>query len=395
MITLSDIRFSEIFAQRPMDMRFPSIAAMERAAQRRTPKFAWDYTSGGIGDEQGRARNISAFHDIRFMPQYLREIPPVDLTTEILGQTHAAPFAPGPVGLTGLMWPNAPLHIMRAAASHGLPSGLSSVATSSLEEGGEILGRNLWFQLYPMKDEAAEQDILKRFEAVGGEVLLVTVDVPGQTRRARDVGNGLAVPPRQDWRTWARGAMRPRWAVETFFNGMPSFKTVERYNAGDTAQNAFDFLKEIFYGHCDIEKLKKYREWWPGKIVVKGLLSLEDVRTAMDVGIDGVIVSNHGGRQLDAAPTAVEVLPQIRQLVGGKMAVLADGGVRTGLDIAKYLALGADFVLLGRPMVFAVCAAGPEGPPHAIEILKQELSTTLNQIGCPDYRDLAKFVFHP
>lgn len=391
MISLSDIRFSEVFSSRPMDMRFPSIASMEHAARRRTPKFAWDYTAGGIGDEVGKARNISAFHDLKFMPQYLREVEEVDLTTQILGQAHAAPFAPGPVGLTGLMWPDAPLHIMRGAAKHGLPSGLSSVATSSLEQGGAILGSNLWFQLYPMKDEDAEQDILKRFNAVGGKVLLVTVDVPGQTRRARDVGNGLAVPPRQDWRTWMRGAVRPAWALQTVRTGMPSFKTVERYG-GETGQNAFDFLKEIFYGHCDLEKLKKYREWWPGKIVIKGLLSNEDVRTAMDAGMDGIIVSNHGGRQLDAAPTAVEVLPQIKQLVGGNMAVLADGGVRTGLDIAKYLALGADFVLLGRPLVWSVCAAGADGPDHALNILKTELSTTLNQIGCPDYRELTKFI---
>lgn len=393
MIRLSELSLRDLFKARTMDMRFPSIASMERAARRRTPKFAWDYTAGGIGDEAGVARNLSAFHDVQFMPRYLAEIEPPDLTTKILGQTHAAPFGPGPVGLTGLMWPNAPLHILRGAAEHGIPGGLSSVATNSVEEGGAILGSNLWFQLYPMRDPEAEEDILKRFAAVGGEVLMITVDVPGQTRRQRDIGNGLAVPPRQDWRTYMQGAMRPAWAWETVKTGVPTFRTLTRYVPGaDTTPLAFGhYLSTVLGGHNPIERLKRYRELWKGKLVIKGLLGLDDVRTALEVGADGIVVSNHGGRQLDAAPTAVEVLPQIRQTVGGKMAILADGGVRTGLDIVKYLALGADFVLLGRPLVWSVCAAGADGPPHAIDVLKQELSSTLNQIGCSDYRDLAKF----
>ena len=389
------INLKDLFAPRTMDQRFPSIASMQAAAKRRTPKFAWDYMMGGIGDEVGMQRNLTAFHDLKFMPRYLSHVEEPDLTTKILGQTHAAPFGPAPVGLTGLMWPDAPLHILRAAAKHGLPAGMSSVATNSVEEGGAILGRNLWFQLYPMRDPEPEEDILKRFNAVGGEVLLLTVDVPGQTRRQRDIGNGLAVPPRQDWRTYLQGAMRPAWALETLKVGVPTFKTISRYVPGaDTSPLAFGhYLSSVLGGHNPIDRLKRYRDLWKGKLVIKGLLGLEDVRTAMEVGADAIIVSNHGGRQLDAAPTAVEVLPAIRQTVGGKMAIIADGGVRTGLDIAKYLALGADFVMLGRPMVMSVCAAGAAGPDHAMEILRQELVTTLNQIGCSDYRDLAKFIY--
>ena len=391
------IDFKTLFAPRPLDQRFPSIAVMERAARRRTPKFAWDYMTGGIGDEVGVNRNVTAFHDIRFLPRYLTAPETPDLTTTILGQTHAAPFAPAPVGLTGLMWPNAPLHILRGAAHHNIPGGLSSVATNSVEEGGEILGPNLWLQLYPMRDPEPEADIIARFKAPGGEVLLLTVDVPAATRRQRDIGNGLAVPPRQDWRTYLQGAMRPAWALETLRTGVPTFKTITKYVPGaDTSPLAFgSYLSSVLGGHNPPERLKRFRDLWPGKLVIKGLLGLDDVRTAMEIGADGIIVSNHGGRQLDAAPTAVEVLPPIRQLVGGKMAIIADGGVRTGLDIAKYLALGADFVMLGRPMVMSVCAIGPDGPVHAIEVLKQELTTTLQQIGCSDYRDLAKFIYQP
>lgn len=384
----------ELFSTRSLDQRFPSIAHMERAARRRTPKFAWDYTVGGIGDEDGLNRNLSDFKNVRFMPRYLADVDEPVLETEVLGQKLAAPFGPGPVGLSGLMWPDAPLHIARGAATHGMPSGLSSVATNSIEEVAAILGEKLWFQLYPMRDPEIEADILKRYRDVGGEVLLVTVDVPAATRRARDIANGLSVPPRQNWLTYAQAAMRPRWALETLRVGQPKFKTLLKYTEGDASpETANAFLGKVLGGHNGPERLKRYREIWPGKLVIKGLMGLDDVRTAMDIGADGIIISNHGGRQLDAAPTAVEMLPAIRQLVGGKMAILADGGVRTGLDIARYLALGADFVLMGRPMVFATTAIGPDGPRHALEILKAEFSTTMQQIGCSDPRELRRYLF--
>ena len=366
---------------------------MEQAARRRTPKFAWDYMTGGIGEEDNRDRNISDLRKVRFMPQYLVDEEPIDLTTKILGQTHATPFAPGPVGLTGLMWPDAPMHIARGARAHGMPCGLSSVATNSVEEVAAVMGTSLWLQLYPMRDPEPEADIIKRHKAVGGEVLMVTVDVPAATRRQRDIGNGLSVPPRQDWRTYAQAAMRPRWALETLRKGAPRFKTILRYSEGTSPEAFGNYLTSVLGGHNPPDRLKRFRDLWPGKLVIKGLLSVEDARIAQEIGADGIIVSNHGGRQLDAAPTAVDVLPTIRQAVGGKMAILADGGVRTGLDIARLLALGADFVLLGRPMALSVAAMGPQGPEHALNILKLELSTTLAQIGCADYRNLKKYLY--
>ena len=394
MIRLSDINLGDLFKPRTLDQRFPSIARMEQAARRRTPKFAWDYLAGGIGDEYGIHRNLTDFQQIQLMPRYLVNPDPVDLTTEIFGSTYSAPFAPGPVGLSGLMWPETPMHIARGAKAHGLPSGLSGVATNSIEEVGAILGKDLWFQLYPMRDEPAEADIVKRHLAVGGEVMMVTVDIPGPTRRQRDIGNGLSVPPRQDWRTWMQGAARPAWAWATFKAGLPRFKVLERYADGaDNAASAMAYLGQVLGGHNHVDRLKRYRDLWPGKLVIKGLLSLEDVRVAQEIGADGIVVSNHGARQMDAAPTAVQVLPTIKQAVGGSMKILVDGGVRTGLDIAKYLALGADFVLLGRPLAYSVAAIGPEGPAHALEVLKQELTTNIAQLGLSDYRDLAKAIY--
>ncbi len=380
----------DFFRPRTLNQRYPSIAALEAAARRRIPKFAFDYMSGGIGIEDGMRRNISDLGAVRLMPRYLKDWIAPSIERAILGQRHAAPFGPGPVGLTGLMWPDAPLHVTRGARAHGLPVGLSTYATSSIEEMGAIAGSALWMQLYPTRDEEIDRDLLNRFRAVGGEVLLVTVDIPGPTRRARDLANGLSVPPARDWRTYLQVARRPAWAMATLRAGLPEFVNVTRYAPEGAGLTVLQFLSELNAGHVPPDRLKRLRDMWPGKLVVKGVLAMEDVRHAMEAGADGIVVSNHGGRQLDAAPTAVDVLPAIRQAVGGKMAILADGGVRSGLDIARLLALGADFVLLGRAMTFAVTAMGPPGPEHALRILREEFEGTLCQLGCGSLDDLPR-----
>ncbi|MFK7943034.1 MAG: alpha-hydroxy acid oxidase [Paracoccaceae bacterium] len=384
---------TDFFAPRSADRRFPSIPAMERAAARRLPRFAHDYMSGGIGREDGLGRNISDMCRVRFTPRYLQDYETPSLQTKILGQTYAAPFGPGPIGLSGLMWPDAPLHIARGARAHDLPVGLSTYATSSIEAMGAIAGQALWFQLYPTKDLGIDEDLLKRFRAVGGEVLLITVDIPGPTRRERDLANGLAVPPARDWRTYLEAAMHPAWALESLRKGLPEFVNVTRYAPEEKGSlSALEFLGGLSAGHIGAERLRHYRDIWPGKIVIKGVLSVEDARTAADCGADGIVVSNHGGRQLDAAPTVIDVLPHIRQAVGGQMAILADGGVRYGLDILRLLSLGADFVLLGRALTSSVAAMGAEGPPHALRILKDETQNMLAQIGCPDMEDLPNYL---
>jgi len=384
---------SDFFRPRNVDQRFPSIAAMEVAARRRIPKFGYDYLSGGIGVEDGLRRNVSDLNSVRFVPRYLKEWVAPSIAKKILGQSYAAPFGPGPIGLSGLMWPGTPLHIAKGARAHDLPVGLSTFATNSIEEMGVIAGKALWFQLYPTKDEEIDRDLLDRFQAVGGEVLTVSVDIPGPTRRARDLANGLSVPPARDWQTYMQVARCPAWAMATLRAGLPEFVNVTRYAPeGASELTALQFLGGLSGGHVGPERLKRLRDMWPGKLVVKGVLAMEDVRTALDVGADGIVVSNHGGRQLDAAPTAVEVLPAIRQMVGGKTAILADGGVRTGLDIARLLALGADFVLLGRALVYPVVAMGAEGPTHALRILREEFEGTLCQLGCDAVEDLPRYL---
>jgi len=383
----------DVFRPRTADQRFPSVAAMERAARRRIPRFAHDYMAGGIGREDGLKRNRLELDRVRLVPRYLAEVPPPELGTTILGQKAAAPFGAAPVGLTGLMWPDAPKHIARAAAAANLPVGLSTYATASIEEVGAIAGRLMWFQLYPLRDESIEQDLLARFAAVGGEVLVVTVDIPGPTRRERDIANGLSVPPRRDWRTYLQAALRPEWSLAMLRAGVPEFRNVTRYvPPGADATTTLDFIGGIMAAHVSPDRLRRYRDLWKGKLVVKGVLDVRDARVALDCGADGIVVSNHGGRQLDAAPTAPEVLPAIRRAVGTQVAVLADGGARSGLDIARLLAKGAEFVLLGRAMAFSVAAMGAPGPAHALHVLKEELRGTLVQLGCADHRQLAAFL---
>ena len=383
----------QFFGRRPAHIRFPSIAAMERAGKRRLPKFAWDFMAGGIGREVGRNRNLSELDKVTFTPRYIVDYDyPADLSSTLFGKWNA-PFGPGPVGLQGLIWPNAQSYILHAAAKHGLAAGFSVYATQSIEEAAADGGGNLWFQQYPMADSGIEQDILARYRAVGGEVLILTADVPYGTRRERDIGNGLSIPPRQDWLTYWHAAIRPAWTLAILRHGMPRFKTVERYvPPGTPPQSSMQLLGSLAAGHIGPERLRRYRDEWKGKLIVKGVLHQDDVKQCLDAGVDGIVVSNHGGRQLDGAVTAPEVLPRIRQYAGGKLAVIADGGVRTGLDIARMLALGADHVFLGRALTFAVAAAGAQGPALAMEILKLEMRDVLSQLGCQDWRDLAKYL---
>lgn len=380
------------FRGRTVEQRFPSIAAMERVAARRIPKFAHDYMVGGIGREVGVSRNIQALDQVRMVPKYLIDFPEADLSTNIFGKSYPAPFAPSPVAMSGLMWPDGPMHIARAAGARGLPVGLSTYATCSIEDAAAACAPgDLWFQLYPQSDLEIEADMLKRFRAVSGDVLLITCDIPQNTRRERDIANGLAIPPRHDFWTYFNAAIRPRWALATMRQGLPEFRNITRYMKAK-GESSMELLGRLSGGHVTPERLRRYRDEWPGKLVVKGVLHVDDVRMCLDMGVDGIVVSNHGGRQLDAAPAAPEVLPQIRQLAGGKLVIMADGGVRHGLDIARMVAKGADFVLLGRAMALSVAAMGPSGPAHALQILTEEFAMTLSQLGCTDWRDLPKYL---
>lgn len=372
--------------------RYANIADLERAARRRVPGFAWEFLVGGVGPEIGVARNRAALDAIGLLPRYLGGAVKPDLSTTLMDRRYDLPFGVAPMGLGGLIWPHA-AEIMAAAAQRAnIPFALSTYATVTLEEIARIAPRHAWYQHYVTNRPDIERDLIGRAQAAGYETIVVTIDVPTPAKRDRDIRNGLSVPPRFDQRTVAQVLARPRWALETLRAGIPQFQMLTPYlETGATLARHAAFLGAIMEGHVTPERLQQIRDAWPGKLVVKGVLDVADAEDCRRIGADALVVSNHGARQLDAAPAASEVLTDIRAAAGSEVAILADGGVRSGLDVARMLAAGADFVLLGRPFMFGVAALGSRGADHVVSILTEELRTTLSQIGCPRIADLPRF----
>jgi len=378
-----------------IDKEFSCVAHMEAAAQRRIPAFARDYLFNGISRGVSVRKNRDALDTVELMPRYLQEADQPNIRCRLFGQEFNAPFGVAPMGLSGLVWPNSERILARAAKQHNIPYTLSTVATITLEETRQIAGENAWFQLYTPQEPEVRKDLLRRCQEAGYGTIMVTVDVPFKTRRDHDIRNGLSVPPGFDAKTLWQMTTHPEWALRMLRVGVPQFVNLKPYhdagqskNVGRSIRESTKFIEERMGLHITAERFAEIRDLWPGKLIVKGVLDPEEAKAYMALGADGLLVSNHGGRQLDAAPTAVSVLPQIRAAVGPDVTILADGGVRTGLDIARMLALGADFVLMGRPFLFAVAAMDRPGGEHVMNILKAELQSTMGQLGCPTLCDL-------
>ncbi|MEZ4869700.1 MAG: alpha-hydroxy acid oxidase [Caldilineaceae bacterium] len=389
-----------------IDKQYPCVAYMEAAAKRRIPRFVRDYLFHGIGEGASVQKNRDALNGVELMPRYLKEADRPDLHCHFLGREYSAPFGVAPMGLSGLVWPNSERVLAAAAKVHNIPYTLSTVATVSLEEIRTIAGDNAWFQLYTPQEEEVRVDLLRRCQEAGYETIMVTVDVPFKTRRDHDIRNGLSVPPRFDAHTLWQMVTHPNWALRmarhSLTGGVPQFVNLKPYhdagqsrNVGRAIRESTKFIEERMGLHITTERFKGLRDRWPGKLLVKGVLDPDEAKAYMALGADGVIVSNHGGRQLDAAPSAVEVLPAIRAAVGADTPIIADGGVRSGLDIARMLALGADFVIMGRPFLFALGAMDRVGGEHVMNILKAELQSTLGQLGCASLAELPSTLHVP
>ncbi|QDL90771.1 alpha-hydroxy-acid oxidizing protein [Paroceanicella profunda] len=378
-----------------LDNRFPSIADLRARAAWRIPHFAWEYLDSGTGLDMASERNMSALQGVQMWPGVLHGDVQPRLETEIFGRVFSAPFGMAPVGLTGLMWPGGEKALARAAAAANIPMGLSTVANANPETVGRHVNGNGWFQLYPTKDEDVREDIMARAWGNGFRTLLVTVDVPVGSRRERQRKAGIRVPPAKDLLTVWRAAKCPAWSAALLREGMPRFWTLEPYAGSSAAQTVAEFAGSQFDGVPSWELLARIRDAWKGAVVVKGVMRPQEAERAIALGVDGIGVSNHGGRQFDATPAAITALPAIKAVVGDRAKIVFDSGLRSGLDIARALALGADFCLLGRAFIYGLGALGAPGAAHVIHILRQDLITNMIQMGAESIADLPSALVSP
>ena len=369
--------------------RYPAISDLERRAKRRIPSFAWEYLESGTGDDAARDNNLTALQAVQFRPQFLKGALDPQISTTLFGTTYRAPIGIAPVGLTGLIWPGADSALANTAAQAQIPYVLSTVATTSPEAAGSRAGGMGWFQLYPPRDAELRRDLIERAAAAGLTTLVVTADVPSPSRRERQRKARIRVPPEIGPALIAQAAIRPAWSIATLREGLPRFEGLERYIDAASMKSTAGFVGAKLGGTLSWDYLRELRDEWDGPLVVKGILDPDDAARCVESGADGVWVSNHGGRQLDGAIASIDALPAIAERLANAVPILFDSGIRDGLDVARALALGADFCFAGRPFLFGLGALGDVGAQHALDILIEGLGTTMHQVGVENLDDLA------
>lgn len=369
--------------------RHPSVDDLRERARRRIPRFAFEYLDGGCHEDVNLRRNTAELREVQLRPRYLSGAGTSSLRTELFGHVYDAPFGVAPIGLQGLVWPRAPEILARAARDHNLPFVLSTVSTGSLETIAALTEGRAWFQLYHPAEEALRDDLLKRAEAAGCPVLVILCDVPSFGYRPCEIRNGLSLPPRMTLRNVLQMLGHPAWSLASLRAGPPGFATLEPYlPKRGSLQQLGAFMDRTFYGRLDGEKIAAIRERWKSKLVLKGVASEEDTERAVALGVDGVIVSNHGGRQLDAGPSSIRALEEIAARFGDRITVMMDSGIRSGPDVARALASGARFTFLGRTFMYGVAALADDGGDHTMTILKRQLQQVLEQLCCERVEDL-------
>lgn len=369
-----------------------NIEDLRQLAQRCLPRVAWDYLERGAEDDVTMTANRAAFERIHFQPRTLVDVSARTLRHELFGKTYTAPFGIAPTGAAGLYSFEADIALARAAAQAGVPFVLSTASFVAMERVAKEAEGSKWFQLYMSKDrEAAERLVRRAFDA-GYEALVVTTDVPVGANREYNLRNGFAIPFNINMRNVVDGLLHPRWLTQVFLrtlltSGVPRFQNVDSNVGGRIIAkdlSAFRARRDAL----DWSDMAWLRTIWPRKLLIKGVLVADDARLALQHGADGVVVSNHGGRQLDGARAAIDALPAIVEAVGGRMPVLFDGGVRRGADIVKALALGADFVFTGRATLYGAAAGGEAGVAKALELLRTETDRVMALIGCNTVAEL-------
>lgn len=357
-----------------------TIYDLRRIAKRRTPAAAFDYTDGAAEGELSMTRARQAFEDIEFHPGILTDVSTVDTTTKVLGGTSALPFGIAPTGFTRLMQTEGEIAGSGAAGAAGIPFTLSTLGTTSIEDVRRVNpnGR-LWFQLYVMRQREISYGLVERAAKAGYDTLFFTVDTPIAGARLRDKRNGFSIPPQLSLKTVANAIPRPWWWYD--FLTTPKLEFASLSSTGGTVGELLDAAMDPSINY---EDLKEIRELWPGKIVIKGVQNVEDSKKLADLGVDGILLSNHGGRQLDRAPIPFHLLPEVVREVGKDTEVMVDTGIMNGADVVASLALGAKFTLIGRAYLYGLMAGGRRGVDRTIEILSEEVRRTMRllQVSC-------------
>lgn len=366
-----------------------NIEDLRKLAKKRLPKIAYDFIEGGTDDEVGLVTNESAFRKARLVPRYLVDVSVRDQSTTLFGRTYSSPIGIAPTGLAGLFRHGADLMLAEAARDANVPFIMSGAATGSIEDLGRIAPDHGWYQLYSAKDQAISEDMIKRAADAGLRTLVFTVDVPEGSNRERNTRNGFGRPLRLSLRSKIDALMHPAWMMQWLRHGTPFFDNWAKYaGPGADADKVSDFVAYNNRAPMTWKHVERYRELWKGNFVLKGIMHPDDAVRAHAMGVDGVMVSNHGARQLDNAPSPLEVLPAIRDAVGDKMTVMFDGGIRRGIDALIALCTGAKFVFVGRPTLYGVTAGGKPGADAALGIFRREIDISMAQLGVTKIADL-------
>jgi len=374
-----------------------NIDDLRKMAKRRLPRIAFDFIEGGVEDELGIARNEAVYHRERLVPHDLVDVSKRDQSADLFDRKYASPFGVSATGLAALFRPGADLMLAEAAAAANIPFMMSGLSTASIEAAARVAPTHSWYQLYVARKRAITLDQIKRVSDAGFGTLVVTVDVPTPSKRERNLRNGFSLPPRLSPALVLDALRHPGWLADYLRNGMPRFDNWVQYARPDSnTQSINTFASGQVPDQATTWKdLEEFRKIWPRHLVVKGILHRADAIRAAEIGVDGIIVSNHGGRQLDQAPAALEVLPGIHAAVGDKVTLMIDGGIRRGADIIMAMCHGARFVFLGRATLYGAAAGGIAGVQRAISILREEIDVTLAQIGCPNARELDESFLMP
>lgn len=368
--------------------RAASIEDLRLRAKGRIPRFAFDLVDGGAENERNMRRNSEAFEEVELTPRYMVDVSTIDTRATVFGQTFDTPFGMAPIGMLNAFWPGADLMLARLCKAQNIPYTASSAASTMLEKLAEASDGNGWFQLYVSSDADVTEGLIARAKAAGYTTLMVTADVPAAGKRDRDIRNQLAVPFRFTPEVIMQCAMNPRWALTSLQHGTPNVA-----NYADLLQSATsyaDVQKTLITPSFTWEDLKRLRERWKGKLLVKGILHAQDAVACAEVGCDGIVVSNHGGRQVAFGPPTIEALPAIAEAVSGQLTIILDSGIRRGADVLRAKALGADFVFVGRAFAYGVGAGDKEGAQRAFDILQLELIRALGQLGIRSYEAVGR-----